>query len=410
MIGLWKPRFAFVGFNWFALFGPLALFGSGALPLFAQEDLAARANAIWATGNRLEALPLYEQLAAAHPGEWVYQERLAVALGVKAEHITDPAEIKALLTRERDAAQKAVADGDPNYFMQLTAKIDPDTPILGPATPGSAEELFQAGEKAFGTGDYAGAIVKYAAAADADPHTYTYPLYAGDAAYSMKDIKTAAHWFARAISVDPTRETAYRYWGDALLRVGNDPAAAKGKYIEAVIAEPYNKLAWQGISNWAVRQKAVILAPKIIRPSGPVVDPKKPNNLTINIDPGMTDEKKHPGSYAWIGYSMARAAFRGDEFKKLYPNEKEYRHTLKEEDAALSSVAEIAKEAKAKGADLDESLRNLLDLSDAGMLDCWILINGADQGIAQDYPAYRQDHRQLLNDYLAKFVIHGGSI
>jgi hypothetical protein len=57
---------------------------------------------------------------------------------------------------------------------------------------------------------------------------------------------------------------------------------------------------------------------------------------------------------------------------------------------------------------MDESLRNLLEVSDAGMLDCWILINGADQGIAQDYSAYRDAHRPLLHDYIARLVVHGG--
>jgi hypothetical protein len=49
-----------------------------------------------------------------------------------------------------------------------------------------------------------------------------------------------------------------------------------------------------------------------------------------------------------------------------------------------------------------------VELNDAGMLDCWILINGADEGIAQDYSAYRKEHRQLLHDYLDRFVVHGG--
>jgi tetratricopeptide (TPR) repeat protein len=388
----------------------LLFFAFAALPLAAQPDLAARADAIWITGNRLEALPLYEQLAAAHPEQWVYQERLAVALGVQVEHLADPAQIKAARIRERDAASKAVADGDPNYFMQLIAKIDPDAPIPAAIPAGTAEALFQEGEKAFGTGDYKGAIAKYAAAADANPHAYEPPLYAGDAAYSMKDLKTAALWFARAISVDPSRETAYRYWGDALLRVGNDPAAAKEKFIAAIVADPYNKLAWQGIQNWAVRQKAVLLAPKIVRPSAPVVDPKKPGNITINVDPNSIDNDKHPGGAAWLGYSMVRANFRTQDFAKDFPAEKTYRHTLKEESEALNGVVSVLKSNKADRNQLDESLRDLLDLSDAGMLDCWILINGADQGIAQDYAAYRQDHRQLLNDYIAKFVIHGGSI
>jgi hypothetical protein len=71
-------------------------------------------------------------------------------------------------------------------------------------------------------------------------------------------------------------------------------------------------------------------------------------------------------------------------------------------------VVTVIREKKIPPDKLDESLRNLLEVYDAGMLDCWILINGADQGITQDYAAYRDAHRQLLHDYLARFVVHGG--
>jgi hypothetical protein len=36
------------------------------------------------------------------------------------------------------------------------------------------------------------------------------------------------------------------------------------------------------------------------------------------------------------------------------------------------------------------------------------LFNGADQGIAQDYDAYRRQHRQLLHDYLAGLLSMAG--
>jgi tetratricopeptide (TPR) repeat protein len=373
----------------------------------AQEDEAARANALYSAGKRVDALPLYEDLAKAHPNEWMYLERLADCLGAKATQLSDAAEVKALRTRERDVARRAVELGDPNYFAQLLAKTDPDAPIqIAPASPGGA--LLQEGEKAFTAGDYPTALTKYEAASEADPRLYVAPLFAGDTAYQQRDLKTAAKWFARAIEVNPNRETAYHYWGDALLRIGNDPAAAKPKFIDAVVAEPYNKLAWQGLQQWAQRQKAVLLAPKIERPAGPVVDPKKPNNITINIDPGKTDDKQHPGASAWLMYSLQRASYRGDRFKKEFPGEKVYRHTLREEDSALSAVVAVLKEKKVAPEKLDESLRSLVELSDAGMLDCWILINGADQGIAQDYDAYRNQHRQLLHDYLERFVVHGG--
>jgi tetratricopeptide (TPR) repeat protein len=374
----------------------------------AQEDEASRANALWQQGNKLDALPLYEDLVKADPTKYLYFERLAGGLGVKAEHSDDPAEVKALLTRERDSAKRAVELGDPEFATKLMAQLNPDEPALAaPTTPAVA--LFNDAERAYGTGDYATALAKFGRAADADPTMYTAPLYAGDSAYLQKDVPTAVKWFARAIQVNPNRETAYRYWGDVLLRVGHDPIASKPKYIEAIVAEPYNKLAWNGVTFWANTEKGSIQAPKIDRPSGPVVDPIKPGNITINIDPAATDDKKHPGSSAWMMYSLIRAGYQGDEFKKDFPDEKQYRHTLKEESTALSAVAEGVKNQKIKHDKLDESLRNLVALNDAGMLDCWILVNGADDGIAQDYPAYRDAHRQLLHDYIDRFVIHGAA-
>jgi tetratricopeptide (TPR) repeat protein len=374
---------------------------------FAQEDEAARASALWQAGTKLDALPLYEDLVKANPKEWKYLERLVDCLGAKELQTSDPVEIKALRTRERDEAKFAVALGDTAPFMEEWAKLDLDgSRVIAPTSPASA--LLLQAEKAFGAGDFSAAMAKYTQAADADPKLYEAPLFAGDTAYQQNDLKTAAVWFARAISVDPNRETAYRYWGDAIMRLGNDPMAARGKYIDAMVAEPYSKYAWQGLTQWAQAEKAVLLAPKVDRPSPPIEDPKKPNNITINIDPSSTDDKKHPGSSAWLMYSLIRADYRGDDFKKNFPNEKEYRHTLKEEDSALELVVTVLAEKKIKPDKLDESLRNLVALHQAGMLDCWILISGADQGIAQDYDGYRKEHRQLLHDYLDRFVVHGG--
>ena len=374
---------------------------------FAQDDEAARANVLFQAGKRPEALPLYEDLAQAHPNEQLYAERLADCLGAEAVQLSDPAKIKAVRIREREAAKRAVALGDTAEFVRQMANLDPDQPLYsGIISP--AKALLTEAEKAYTAGDFPAAMAKYTAAAEADPHLYEAPLYAGDTAYVQQDLATAAPWFVRAIEIDPNRETAYRYWGDAILKLGNDPATAKEKFIDAIVAEPYSKFAWQGLRQWADIEKATLLAPKIDRPAGPVVDAKKPGNVTINIDPAATDDKQHPGASAWLMYSLIRAGYRGDAFKKNFPNEKEYRHSLKEEDAALVTVVESIKNQNVKTGELDESLRNLVDLNDAGMLDCWILISASDEGIAKDYDAYRKQHRQLLHDYLERFVVHGG--
>ena len=373
----------------------------------AQDNDAARANALYWEGKRPEALPLYENLTKAFPNEQLYFERLADCLGAEAVQLSDPAQIKAVRTRQRDAAKRAVELGDTNEAVRMMANLDPGQPLYaGIVSPGKA--LLAEAEKAFTAGDFPTALAKYEAAAEADPKLYEAPLYAGDTAFRQGDLKTAALWFARAIAVNPDRETAYRYWGDAILKYGKDPMAAREKFIDAIVAEPYNRLAWQGLRQWAQLEKAMLMAPRIERPAGPVVDTKKPNTVNITLDAGAIDDKKHPGASAWAMYSLIRAGYMGDEFKKDFPNEKEYRHSLREESAALSGVAEGIKNQEVKQGDLDESLRNVVELNNAGMLDCWILINGADNGIAQDYDAYRKQHRQLLHDYLSRFVVHGG--
>jgi tetratricopeptide (TPR) repeat protein len=321
--------------------------------------------------------------------------------------LTDTGQIKAVLTETRDAAKRAVELGDTARFIRELANIDPgQIPYSSLVSPGAA--LLKEAEKAYAAGDFKTAMEKYTAAADADPKLYEAALFAGDTAFVQKDLPTAAKWFARAIAIDPDRETAYRYWGDAILKLGNNPIDARDKFIDAIVAEPYKNLSWQGIENWTAREKAILMPPKIQLPAAPIQDPKNPKNITININPADAMDKKNAGGFAWMMYSMKRATFRGDDFKKDFPDEKEYRHSLREEDEALGMVVTVLKERKLKPSQLDESLRNLVALSDAGMLDCWILINAADEGIAQDYPAYRKEHRQLLHDYMARFVVHGG--
>ena len=376
---------------------------------FAQDDEAARANVLFQAGRRPEALPLYEDLAQAHPNEQLYAEHLADCLGAEAVQLSDPAKIKAVRIREREAAKRAVALGDTAEFVRQMANLDPDQPLYsGIISP--AKALLTEAEKAYTAGDFPAAMAKYTAAAEADPHLYEAPLYAGDTAYVQQDLATAAPWFVRAIEIDPNRETAYRYWGDAILKLGNDPATAKEKFIDAIVAEPYSKFAWQGLRQWADIEKETVLAPKIDRPAAPVADPNKPNTITIPSNLAAGDDKQHPGASAWMTYSIIRGSYFAGLFKKNFPNEQEYRHSLMEEDAALSSVAVAVKGKKIKPENLDESLRNLVELKNAGMLDCWILISGADNGIAQDYDVYRNQHRQLLHDYIERFVVHGGAI
>ena len=79
-------------------------------------------------------------------------------------------------------------------------------------------------------------------------------------------------------------------------------------------------------------------------------------------------------------YSTQPMMWRSTEFKKHYPNETVYRHSLAEEAEGLRSVIAVVKEQKIPEDKLDPTLKSLIALDADGMLECWILLNGADRG------------------------------
>jgi hypothetical protein len=104
---------------------------------------------------------------------------------------------------------------------------------------------------------------------------------------------------------------------------------------------------------------------------------------------------------------VTRIAWAKGEFRKNYPDEEVYRHSLKEEAAAFRMVAEAAandlKSGKVKALEL--SLEMLVKLNETGLLEAYILFARPDQGIAHDYAAYRAANRDKLRRYWLEVVI-----
>ena len=265
-------------------------------------------------------------------------------------------------------------------------------------SPG-AESMLKA-QKAFSNGKLKKALDLYKQAAEADPTLYEAALFAGDTELKRKNYDEAGTWFAKAIAINADRETAYRYWGDALTHKG-EQKAARSKFVDAVIAEPYTKAPWVGLQQWANASNARLASPPITLPKQAVADEK--GNVNVSVDPSKAGD---PALGAWLVYSTQAMMWRSTEFKKHYPNETVYRHSLAEEAESLRSVIAVVKEQKIPEDKLDATLKSLLALDKDGMVECWILLNGADLGIAQDYAAYRAAHRGLLHAYIDKYVIH----
>jgi tetratricopeptide (TPR) repeat protein len=265
-------------------------------------------------------------------------------------------------------------------------------------SPGA--ELMLKAQKQFSNGKLKKALALYEQAAEADPKLYEAALFAGDTELKMKNYDEAGIWFAKAIAINPDRETAYRYWGDTLTHKG-EQKAAQSKFVDAVIAEPYTKAPWVGLQQWADASHARLASPPITLPKQAVSDEK--GNVSVTVDPSSTGS---PASGAWLVYSTQPMMWRSTEFKKHYPNETVYRHSLAEEAEGLRSVMAVVKEQKISEDKLDPTLKSLIALDKDGMLECWILLNGADLGIVQDYAGYRATHRELLRAYIDKYVIH----
>jgi tetratricopeptide (TPR) repeat protein len=262
-----------------------------------------------------------------------------------------------------------------------------------------ADAAMREGESYFAAEEWDKAQEAYERAFRLDPKIYEAPLFIGDVYFHKKQMDKAGEWYAKAISIDPNRETAYRYWSDAYLRVGK-MTESRDKAVEAIIAEPYNKMSYRGLMQWAQKNRVQLSHPKIVIPAD--VSSGKPGEVSITLDPRML-EGKEDGSSAWLMYSFTRANWRTDKFAKKFPAEKEYRHTLAEEAEALRMVVSSVKGDK-KIKKLEPSLVALVRLEDAGLLEAYILMARADEGIAQDYEEYRKNNREKLRRYVTEIV------
>ena len=284
------------------------------------------------------------------------------------------------------------ADGGSDTTFSLTKEVN---------------EAMREGEAAFAGGNFDKAIEMYQRALLFDPNLYEAALFMGDVYYKTADQAKAGEWFARAIAINPDRETAYRYWGDSLLKQGRVTDAGD-KFVEAFIAEPYSRLARAGFLKWGEKVNVPLAHPPVEIPTS--VNKKNDKETTIVLTPDLlkSDEKSR-SSVAWVTYGLVRAGWPETEFSKAYPNEKKYRHSLKEEAEAIRAALRVLNEKKpASSESIDPSLQILAKLDKEGLLEAFILLALPDEGIASDYAAYRKTNLDNLRRYVKQYVMTGG--
>src|SRR6266699_3434953 len=185
-------------------------------------DLKAQAAALVKQTRLTEALPLLEKIVAAEPQNARMVFNLGFALIAKSMALADGPDRRALRVRARDA-----------FIKEKELKInEPVVEALMQSLPPDA------------------ALADYQKALQLDPKLYHAALFCGDVAMQNGDYNQAEIWYQKAITINPLKETAYRYSATPLMKQEKTDAA-RDRYVEAFIVEPYSRFARAGLIQWS---------------------------------------------------------------------------------------------------------------------------------------------------------------
>ncbi len=209
--------------------------------------------------------------------------------------MTDPAVRTKARQRARRLALETQQAGDKSpLLLTLLEQIPEDGSEAPFSDKKEVDEAMKQAEAEFAQGNYDKAREGYLRALLLDPNNYEAALFIGDAHFKQRVFGSAGEWFANAIKINPDRETAYRYWGDTLAMAGNS-SQARVKYIDAIVAEPYTRLSWQGLTQWAQVNKVKLNFVRLQDKSSVTAKDEKNINITLDSNLGKDD----PNSLAW---------------------------------------------------------------------------------------------------------------
>jgi tetratricopeptide (TPR) repeat protein len=363
----------------------------------------ARAFAIFNQGKNAEALPLLDALATQEPDDAGVLLRLSTCILRDNSTKGNATTRREARLRARDLALRAQSlGGSKSWARKLLVSLPEDGHEATWSNLPAADEAMKKGEAYFQKEKWPEALRTFRAAHAFDPQCYYAAQFAGDVYFHWGAWESAAHWFSLATQIDQDVETSYRYAGDALAKLGRMPEAME-KYVEGIVADPYQEHSWEGIENWARNTHTLLGHPRIAPPN---ILPD--SNAGVSPSNLSDSSNTRDGSSSWSAYAATRTEWKNGRFAKEFPREKVYRRTLAEEADALNHVATAAAHQVSEDLvdALNPSLRDLLKLREEGLLEAYVLFRRADDEISEDYEKYRDANREKLRRYLNEWYIH----
>ncbi|NOT49312.1 MAG: tetratricopeptide repeat protein [Acidobacteria bacterium] len=372
-------------------------------PLNAQTEdelvqATAKAMALIEQQRFAEAVPHLEVVVKAIPDDGRIRFLYGWSLLTKSKQVNNTEEAKQLSAKALEQLKEAKKLGlkDP-ALDSLLAVIsgEPAADSDGPAYSlnAEAEKTMHQAEGLFAQSKYEEAAKLFEKVLTLDPKVYQAAVSGGDCFVQKGDWATAEKWYQRAITIDPNRETAYRYSATPFMKQKKYDQARE-RYIEAYIVEPYNRMSSRGIDQWSEITGKELTHPAVNVPEF-IFDAKGKAAPKSAIDP------KDPDASPWLAYFAARESWKNEKFAKVFPKEKEYRHSLAEEADSLRAAVKAAQTGKSSS----KHFETLSQLDKEGLLEAYILLARANEGIAEDHPEYLKNNRPKLRQYVANYVI-----
>ena len=286
--------------------------------------------------------------------------------------IVIPADRGKFATRARDDFERII-DSDPESLIAGVARDGltrlAGDPLLEPkvvSCPADAGDAHVRANALYGARKYTDAVVEYARATAGCPDNASWWVELADSFYELEDYDRAKTYFGKAISVDRWNREAHRYLADTNVQLGDNEGAVR-ELVLAVVSDPTYEAGWSALRAYG-------------------------GALGRNWHRVYGDRKivpDNPDAAAWSEYEKVRTTARASGTGSALAAEREaVRAALKTTSGARGPFWTMLARAE-RGGFLDEA----------------IFLHLLDQGLAAEYPAYREEHADRLQSYLQTVIL-----